>query len=126
MLIGIAQVFVGFVALIQIAIAVAETSLWKKVYKRLEPEIVFNQPEEAYKIDSIVKNVGLYNAFLAAGLIWGLIAQTNALALQLFFLSCVLIAGIFGAITLKWATLILQTVPSLVALIAVWYSYNLT
>lgn len=126
MLIGIAQALVALVVLIQIVIAIAEIFLWKKVYKRLEPEIVFNQPEAAYKITPIVKNVGLYNAFLAAGLFWGLIAQTNALGIQLFFLSCVLIAGIFGAITLKWTTLILQAAPSLAALIAVWYSYNLT
>lgn len=122
MLTVIAQGLVGLVALIQIGITIGEIFLWKKIYKRLEPKIVFNQLAEVANVAPIVMNAGLYNSFLAAGLIWGLIAQTNALLIQLFFLSCVLVAGIFGFITLEKRTvLILQAVPSLVALIAVWY-----
>lgn len=121
----ITQVLVGLVALIQIVITIGEIFLWRKVYQRLEPELVFQQPEEAYNITPIIQNVGLYNAFLAAGLIWGLIEQPNALAIQSFFLGCVLVAGIFGAITLKRTTLVIQAVPSVVALIAIWYSHSL-
>jgi putative membrane protein len=117
----IAQGLVSLVALIQIGISIGEIFLWKKVYKRLEPKIVFNQPAEVVNVAPIVMNAGLYNSFLAAGLIWGLIAQANALVIQTFFLACVLVAGIFGFLTLEKRTvLILQAVPSLVALIAIW------
>jgi putative membrane protein len=117
----IAQGLVSLVALIQIGISIGEIFLWKKIYKRLEPKIVFNQPAEVVNVAPIVMNAGLYNLFLAAGLVWGLVAQTNALVIQTFFLACVLVAGIFGFITLEKRTvLILQAVPSLVALIAVW------
>jgi putative membrane protein len=63
-------------------------------------------------------NIGLYNSFLAAGLIWGLISTLEPSTIQLFFLSCVLLAGIFGALTVKWTTLIVQTLPSLIAIIS--------
>lgn len=125
MLAVITQVLIGLVACIQIAISIAEIFLWKRVYKRLEPEIIFEKPQEADKVAPIVRNAGLYNSFLAAGLIWGLIAQTDALGIQSFFLSCVLVAGIFGAVTLKRTTLIIQAAPSLIALLAVWYSHSL-
>lgn len=119
----IAQALVSLVALIQLAIGLVEIFLWKspKVHQRLE----FNQ-DEADKVAPIVMNAGLYNSFLAAGLIWGLMATTETSAIQLFFLLCVLVAGIFGAVTLKWTTLILQTLPSLIALVAVLYVNYLT
>ena len=121
MLTVITQGLVGLVALVQIVITIAEIFLWKKAYKRLEPKIVFNQITEVENVAPIIKNVGLYNSFLAVGLIWGLVAQTNNLVIQSFFLSCVFVAGIFGFITLEKRTvLILQAVPSLLALIAIW------
>lgn len=114
----IAQVSVIIVALIHALISISEIFLWKNplVHER----IGFNQ-FEADKAAPIVANAGLYNGFIAAGLIWGLLTSTNAPTIQLFFLSCVFVAGVFGAVTLKWTTLILQTLPSLVALVAVWY-----
>ena len=119
MLPAVAQVLVGLVALIHIVISISEIFLWKKpvVHER----IGFNQAE-ADKAAPIVANAGLYNGFLAAGLIWSLLMSTNAATIQLFFLTCVFIAGVFGAVTLKWTTLILQTLPSLIALVAVWYA----
>lgn len=114
----IAQGFVIIVALIHVLISISEIFLWKKpvVHER----IGFNQ-SEADKAAPIVANAGLYNGFIAVGLIWGLLTSTNTVTIQLFFLSCVFVAGVFGAVTLKWTTLILQTLPSLVALVAVWY-----
>lgn len=118
MLPAVAQFLVGLVALIHIVISISEIFLWKKpvVHER----IGFNQAE-ADKAAPIVANAGLYNGFLAAGLIWSLLMSTNAATIQLFFLTCVFIAGVFGAVTLKWTTLILQTLPSLITLVAVWY-----
>lgn len=122
----IAQGLVGLVILIQVVITIGEIFLWEKLYKRLETKIVFPTLREAQNVTPIVQNAGLYNLFLAAGLIWGLIAQTNALVIQSFFLACVLVAGIFGFITLERRTvLILQAVPALAALIAVWYVNSL-
>ena len=114
----IAQVSVIIVALIHALISISEIFLWKNplVHER----IGFNQVD-ADKAAPIVANAGLYNGFIAAGLIWGLLTSTNTATIQLFFLSCVFVAGVFGAVTLKWTTLILQTLPSLVALVAVWY-----
>ena len=114
----IAQVSVIIVALIHALISISEIFLWKNplVHER----IGFNQVD-ADKAAPIVANAGLYNGFIAVGLIWGLLTSTNAVTIQLFFLSCVFVAGVFGAVTLRWTTLILQTLPSLVALVAVWY-----
>lgn len=121
----IAQVLIGLVALVQLVIGIGEMLFWKHLYKRLQPEIKLTE-YEADKITPIVKNVGLYNAFIAAGLIWGLVTTTSFLEIQIFFLSCVLLAGVFGSITLKRTTLVIQAVPSLIALIAVWCVHSLT
>ena len=73
---------------------------------------------EADKVAPIVANAGLYNAFLAAGLMWSLF--TGDMPSLFFFLSCVAVAGVYGAVTLKKTTLILQTLPALIGLLVVW------
>lgn len=115
----IAQLLVIIVALIHVLICIVEIFFWRK--PMVHERISFNQLE-ADKAAPIVANAGLYNGFIAAGLIWGLLTITNAATVQLFFLSCLFIAGIFGAVTLKRTTLILQTLPSLAALVAVWHA----
>jgi putative membrane protein len=65
--------------------------------------------DEALKVAPIVANAGLYNGFITAGLIWGLVSGKNGDVIKVFFLVCVIIAGIFGAVTLKWTTLLIQT-----------------
>ena len=86
---------------------------------------------DAQKTAPIAKNAGIYNSFIAAGLFWSVFAQENAFELRLFFLICVAIAGIFGAMTLpnkdsteakNLKTLYIQTVPSIIAIILVWKS----
>ena len=67
----------------------------------------------------IVHNAGLYNGFLAAGLIWGIRSRNNAFGLRVFFLMCAIVAGIFGYFTLTPTTLLLQTIPGALALGAV-------
>ena len=67
----------------------------------------------------IVANAGLYNSFLAAGLIWSVVSGSGGPDIAVFFLTCVAVAGVFGAITLKPTTLLLQTVPGVIALAAV-------
>jgi len=112
---AIANALVALVALIQAAIAVTEIFLWHKplIHRRLAFDA-----DEARKVAAIVANAGLYNAFLAAGLLWGLLAPGDGVAIKLFFLACVAVAGIFGAVTLKKTTLVLQTAPAVAALLA--------
>jgi len=117
------QVSIGLVILLQLIISIGEMLFWNRLHQRLRPKVDLTD-EEALKVTPIVTNVGLYNAFIAAGLIWGLVIKTAALEIQTFFLSCVLVAGIFGAVTLRWTTLVIQAVPSLIALIAVWYFHS--
>jgi putative membrane protein len=113
----IAQVLVGLVALIHIGISIVEIFFWKKPV--IHERIGFKQ-DEANKAASIVANAGLYNGFLAAGLILSSLV-VDGLTIQFFFLICVAIAGIFGAFTLRPTTLVLQTLPSLITL-AVLYT----
>jgi putative membrane protein len=75
--------------------------------------------EVAIQAKPIVQNAGLYNGFIAAGLFWSVLKLRTDKSLAIFFLICVLIAGVFGAITLRPTTLILQTLPALIALIII-------
>ena len=113
----LAPVLVGLVALIQATIAVVEMFFWRvpKVHSRLDYSDV-----DANRVAAIVQNAGLYNSFLAAGLVWAVVSSGHQDALATFFLVCVATAGVFGAATLKPGCLLLQTLPALLALAAVW------
>ena len=120
-----AAIFVGLTAAIHVAISVVEMFLWTRpeVYRRLELGL---DQDQARAIKPIVQNVGLYNAFLVAGLIWGLFAGQMAFPIRVFFLSCVIIAGIFGALTLKKSTtLVLQSLPATIALVLTYLSRSM-
>jgi putative membrane protein len=108
---------VSIVALIHISISVVEMFFWETpiIYERLG-----FTAEIAHQVGAIVQNAGLYNSFIAAGLLWSLFTQNHSLQTKTFFLICALIAGIFGGITLSPNTLVLQTLPALLALILVW------
>jgi putative membrane protein len=113
----VANVLIALVALVQVAIALVEMFFWRR--PRVHGRLDFNAAE-ASKVAPIVANAGLYNSFLAAGLIWALLAARDGTAVAVFFLVCVVIAGVFGAATLKPTTLVLQTTPAAAALAAVW------
>lgn len=114
----VAQILVGVVALIHLYIVVLEMVLWPGP----RGQKAFGMtPEFARSTRVLAANQGLYNGFLAAGLIWSLF-QPDALfawQLQLFFLGCVAVAGMFGAATAGRRILFVQTLPAVVALIAV-------
>ncbi len=114
-----ANLFVVIVALVHIIILVVEMLFWKEpfIHQRLGFTL-----EEAIKVAPIVANAGLYNGFLAAGLIWGLVSGKTGGAIKVFFLVCVIIAGIFGAATLTRTPLLIQTTPGAIALFLVWIS----
>jgi putative membrane protein len=81
-----------------------------------------NTPEVASQSATLAANQGLYNGFLAAGLLWGAFHPLPAVALQVrvFFLGCVLVAGVFGAITVSRRILYLQALPAVLGLVLAW------
>lgn len=77
-------------------------------------------PEFARASKVLAANQGLYNGFLAAGLVWGLYLGEAGFAVKAFFLACVAVAGLFGAATASRRILFVQTLPAVLALAALW------
>jgi putative membrane protein len=112
----IANVLVVLVALIHVYILVLEMFLWDKPFGR---RVFGSSAEFASASKVLAANQGLYNGFLAAGLIWGLSLGSAGHAVQLFFLGCVIVAGLYGAATVGIKILFVQAVPAVVAAAAV-------
>lgn len=112
----LASVFVALVALLHLAFFVLESFLWTKPAGR---RIFGLSRELAESTKSLAANQGLYNAFLAAGLVWGLMPGPHAFAVKVFFLTCVVIAGVVGGFTAKRSILIVQALPGAIALLLV-------
>jgi putative membrane protein len=111
----IADVLAGVVALEHAGFLVLEMFLWTKP---VGMRIFRLTPEAARTSAGLAMNQGLYNGFLAAGLVWGLCASDPATALsaKTFFLCCVVVAGVFGAATVSPRILLIQAAPALAAL----------
>ena len=112
----IANVLVGLVALIHLYIVVLEMFLWDKPFGR---KVFGNSAEFATASKVLAANQGLYNGFLAAGLIWGLSMGAAGQPVQLFFLGCVIVAGLYGAMTVGIKILFVQAVPAALAVAAI-------
>ena len=108
----IANVVIGIVALLHPGFLILEMFLWDHPIGR---KIFKMTPEYSEASASLAANQGLYNGFLAAGLVWGLMIDN--FAIKAFFLSCVLIAGLYGGLTTKRSILYLQALPGLIALL---------
>ncbi len=113
----IANVLTGLVALIHLYIVVLEVALWQKPAGLRAFGMT---PEFAAVTRVLAANQGLYNGFLAAGLIWGLWLATAGLSVKVFFLACVVVAGLFGAATASRRILFVQALPAALALVALW------
>ena len=112
----LASVCVAFVAALHLLFFVLESFLWTKPTGRK----VFGLSRElAESTKSLAANQGLYNAFLAAGLIWGLMPGACAFPVKVFFLTCVVIAGVVGGFTAKRSILVIQALPGAIALVLV-------
>ena len=113
-------ILVALVALLHIYILVLEMFLWTTPRGRKAFGLT---PEFAAETRVLAANQGLYNGFLAAGLIWGLIHPIPEFAwqVQMFFLGCVAVAGIYGAATASRRILYIQTVPAVIAMLAVMF-----
>lgn len=113
----IGQILVVLIALLHLYILVLEMFLWDKPSGL---KAFGNTLEKARLTKVMAQNQGLYNGFLAAGLLWSLYApESYALALANFFLGCVLVAGIYGGLTASKKIIYIQALPALIALIAV-------
>jgi putative membrane protein len=106
-----AQIAVGLVALLHVAFLVLEMVFWTRPLGR---RVFGLRPDLARETAALAANQGLYNGFLAAGLLWGLVDGPEV-RIQLFFLGCVIVAGIFGALTVKRSILWLQALPAAAA-----------
>ncbi len=115
----ISTVLVALVAVEHLYILFLEMFLWTKPKGM---KAFGTTPEQAESTKLLAANQGLYNGFLSAGLIWGLmhpVAETG-IQVQIFFLLCVIVAGIYGGLTAKRSIMLVQGLPAVIALLSVF------
>lgn len=114
-----AIVGVSIVALIHVYILVLEMFLWTKPAGLR----AFGQTQAVANASKVLAaNQGLYNGFLAAGLVWSLTLGTDGSRVAVFFLACVMVAGVYGAITASRKILYVQAMPAALAILAVLFT----
>ena len=113
MLAQVANVFVALMALLHVYILVLEMFLWTTPRGR---KAFGTTPEFAEQSKVLAANQGLYNGFLAAGLAWGLWMGAEGHGAKLFFLACILVAGLYGAATANKRILFIQAIPAAIGL----------
>ena len=111
----IASILIGLVSLIHLYIVYLEMVAWDTPAGR---KAFGMTPEFSAATRTLAMNQGLYNGFLAAGLIWGLWLGDSGFAVKVFFLACVIVAGVFGAATAATKILYIQALPAALALAA--------
>lgn len=111
------NILIALIALLHVYILVLEMFLWQKPAGL---RAFRNTPEKAAMTRVLAANQGLYNGFLAAGLLWGLWLGEDGKPIKLFFLICIAIAGVFGAATAARKILYIQTLPALIAITCLW------
>lgn len=111
----VSHALVVLVALLHLWFLVLEMFLWTSPRGRRAFGL---SAEFAQQTRALAANQGLYNGFLAAGLIWGLWLGAAGFAITLFFLGCVIVAGVFGAITVSRKILFIQAIPAVLAVLA--------
>lgn len=116
-MIYLSHFLIAFVAFLHLWFMVLECFLWTTPRGMR----AFGMNEEKARATKVMaQNQGLYNGFLAAGLIWGL--YTGEFRIKVFFLCCVFIAGIVGAVTAHRKILYIQSMPAFLALMVLWYT----
>jgi putative membrane protein len=115
---AIADIAVGLVALLHGYFLVLEMFLWEKPAGLK----AFGQTlEQARATKVLAANQGLYNGFISAGLLWGLVQGSSGHEFKVFFLLCVIVAGVYGAITASRKILYIQALPGLIGLLLVLF-----
>jgi putative membrane protein len=117
----VANILVALVALLHVYFLVLEMFLWTKP---LGLKTFGQSLAKAQDSAVLAANQGLYNGFLVAGLVWGLLHPAPAFAFQIkvFFLLCVIIAGLYGAWSVSRRILFVQALPAAVALVVLWFA----
>lgn len=110
----ITTIIILFVALLHIYFLILEMFLWDKPAGL---RAFGHSKEQAATSKSLAANQGLYNGFLAAGLLWGIFQGPSGFDFKLFFLLCVLIAGLYGGLTVNKKIFYVQAVPAFIGLI---------
>ncbi len=110
---AITTIVIALIALLHVYILILEMFLWQKP---VGLRAFRNTPEKAAITKVLAANQGLYNGFLAAGLFWGLWLGDAGTSINVFFLVCIAIAGIYGAATAARKILYIQTIPAAIAL----------
>jgi putative membrane protein len=118
-MIWIANTLVALVAALHVYFLVLEMFLWTRP---LGLKTFRNTLEKANDSAVLAANQGLYNGFLAAGLVWGLVESVPGFAFEIktFFLLCVVVAGVYGAATVSRRILLVQAAPAAIALVLLW------
>ena len=107
------KISIALVAALHVLFLVLEMFLWKKPFGR---KVFGLSREQANQTAALAANQGLYNGFLAAGLCWGLLNGADGKNIVIFFLICVIVAGVFGAFTANRSILWIQALPGGIAL----------
>ena len=108
----IADIIIAIVALLHVYFLVLEMFLWDKPLGR---KVFKLTPEFAAASKALAANQGLYNGFLVAGLVWGLLS--GDFHVKIFFLTCVIVAGIYGGYSVNRKIFFVQAIPAIVALV---------
>ena len=108
-----ANIMIALVALLHAYFLVLEMFLWDKPYGMRTFKLT---PEFAAASKGLAANQGLYNGFLVAGLMWGLSMGAAGIQVKVFFLACVIVAGLFGGATVNRKILFVQAIPGIIAL----------
>ncbi|MGD0850570.1 DUF1304 domain-containing protein [Bradyrhizobium sp.] len=118
-MVWIANALVALVAVLHVYFLILEMFLWTRP---LGLKTFRNSPQKAADSAVLAANQGLYNGFLAAGLAWGLLQGDPGFAFQIkvFFLLCVIVAGVYGAATVSRRILLVQAAPAALALVLLW------
>ncbi len=116
----LSSILIILVALLHLYFMYLEMIAWDQPLGRK----TFGTTEEfATASKALAANQGLYNGFLVAGLVWGLALGEAGFAVKVFFLGCVVVAGLFGAATVSMRILFVQAVPAALALLAIWLGW---
>jgi putative membrane protein len=116
---ALANIAVALVALLHLYFLVLEMFLWTKP---IGLRTFCLTPEFAAASKTLAANQGLYNGFLVAGLVWGFALGDAGNPIKIFFLGCVIVAGVFGALTSSRKILWIQALPGAIALALVWFA----
>jgi putative membrane protein len=113
----LANILTALVAVFHLAFMYLEMVAWDRPLGR---RVFGTTAEFAAASKPLAANQGLYNGFLVAGLVWGLTLGEAGFAVKIFFLVCVVVAGLFGALTVSARILFVQALPAVLALAALF------